>query len=965
MLKKWCFGFVVLFFWFDVFSQSNFSRPFIYNFSNIDYNAGTQNWCISQNRHGVMFFANNNGLLEYNGSQWKVHPLPNRTICRSVLVDSNKVFVGGQGELGYFENISGKQLQFISLINDSLIKEGIGDVWKIEKINSSIYFFSQQGIIMYSIKNEKIDFIKTSFSWQAMSKFNGGLLLQSTDSGFYKLKGKKLFSLTYLDSSLAGVISAVLPISKNRSLITTLNSGIFEVTDSTCEPWETNYDDFFRKNTIYNAIIDGSKKLFCATSQGGLLVIDSLKQGSLLLNKSGGLQNNNILSLFLDRDKNLWLGLDNGIDHVIINSAFSSFFPDGMLEGTSYSADVHKNNLYIGTNNGLFYTPWRAIKNPLWNSTFYSVNYLSGQVWNISSHNNNLFVNHHKGLFHQTDSGFYSIGSDGSWLIQPLKEKSNHFIEGTYHGINHYEIENDSIKKSNKIEGFLESSRYIVQDALGYIWVAHPYKGIYRCKPDSGYERFIEIKKFGKNQGLLSEKMLKVFELNKQIYFVAEKGIYVFDYQKEVFKIDTLLTEILSENAEIRYLSQGFDESVWFVDGDDVGVLKVSYNGIKQNIEKIIYPQLKGKLVNGFEFIKQVNTLYTILGAKRGMILFNNSYFDSLQVDHYVLLNTVQAFGEADSILSERYLFSGENKGEALPYKFNNLSFSFSAPIFNGKSQIEYSYYLEGFENEWCDWTKLSTKEYTNLPPGKYSFKVKARLPHFIETQPTIYYFKIIPPWYRSRVAYIIYIILILIVIFSLVIIPRRRYEKEKRFLKKQQERKLQQKDIEHKNFVELSENEKIKLVNEKLQTEINFKTKELASSTMHLVQKTEILSKIKTELSKTAQETNNKDAVTNQLKKIIKLIDANVRLDKNWAQFEMQFDQVHVNFNKRLKEQFPDLSPNDLKLCAYLRMNLTTKEIAPLLNISVRGVEISRYRLRKKLNLDRDENLYEFLSEV
>jgi DNA-binding CsgD family transcriptional regulator len=207
--------------------------------------------------------------------------------------------------------------------------------------------------------------------------------------------------------------------------------------------------------------------------------------------------------------------------------------------------------------------------------------------------------------------------------------------------------------------------------------------------------------------------------------------------------------------------------------------------------------------------------------------------------------------------------------------------------------------------------------------------------------------------------------ILIFGFLYSLVFFPRRKYKKQTKVLVTKQAEQLEKKDIERDSIIRTKENEVMRLNNEKLQNEINFKNQELASSTMHIVQKTEILDKIKAELQKAHEEIGNKTIVNVQIKKVLSLIRANVRLDKNWDQFAHHFDQVHIDFNKRLKEDHPDLSPNDLKLCAYLRMNLATKEIAPLLNISVRGVEISRYRLRKKLNLDRETHLSEFLANI
>ena len=140
-------------------------------------------------------------------------------------------------------------------------------------------------------------------------------------------------------------------------------------------------------------------------------------------------------------------------------------------------------------------------------------------------------------------------------------------------------------------------------------------------------------------------------------------------------------------------------------------------------------------------------------------------------------------------------------------------------------------------------------------------------------------------------------------------------------------------------------------------------KHQQLASATMHLVQKGEILVKIKQELDKVQKTVPQENR--RKVQQLIRMIDEDIRLDNNWEQFEVHFDQVHENFLKNLRERFTNLTPKDQKLCAYLRMNLSTKEIAPLMNISVRGVEIARYRLRKKLQLDTDINLVDFFMKI
>jgi DNA-binding CsgD family transcriptional regulator len=159
----------------------------------------------------------------------------------------------------------------------------------------------------------------------------------------------------------------------------------------------------------------------------------------------------------------------------------------------------------------------------------------------------------------------------------------------------------------------------------------------------------------------------------------------------------------------------------------------------------------------------------------------------------------------------------------------------------------------------------------------------------------------------------------------------------------------------------ELSKAALSEIQNEKLGVEIKYKNQELALTTMHLVQKAEILLAVQEGLHHIRDKSPDQ-GVKKEVQQLLNMVNFDVKLDNDWEHFAQYFDQVHVDFLKQLRDRFPQLSTSDLKLCAYLRMNLSTKEIAPLLNISVRGVEGSRYRLRKKLNLSNDANLTEFI---
>jgi DNA-binding CsgD family transcriptional regulator len=274
---------------------------------------------------------------------------------------------------------------------------------------------------------------------------------------------------------------------------------------------------------------------------------------------------------------------------------------------------------------------------------------------------------------------------------------------------------------------------------------------------------------------------------------------------------------------------------------------------------------------------------------------------------------------------------------------------------------IEFQYLLKGLDEDWSVWTTKNLKEYTALPYGKYNFQVKARNANGQVSEIRSFEFEIMPPWYATITAKVIYFLFGIGSLLSLILIPRRKFEQEKAILVQEQEKTLQETTQVYQKIVAKNEAEINELQQEKLKAEIQFKNQELATTTMHLVQKGELLNKLKDNLNNMLKNTSD-PKMKKEIRSTIQLLNQDAQLDKDWEQFAQYFDEVHVDFLKRLKDKYPQLTPKDQKLCTYLKMNLSTKEIVPLMNISVRGVEVSRYRLRKKLGLETNVNLNEFL---
>ena len=295
-----------------------------------------------------------------------------------------------------------------------------------------------------------------------------------------------------------------------------------------------------------------------------------------------------------------------------------------------------------------------------------------------------------------------------------------------------------------------------------------------------------------------------------------------------------------------------------------------------------------------------------------------------------------------------------------LPNTLNSFHFEYASTLYQQQNNIAYSYQLAGFDKGWSDWTRKTEKDYTNIPAGTYTFMVKARNNLGNESKPASYTFTVNPAWYQSVWAYLLYTLLLCGILFLISRYQRQKFDRQEQKYEEEQDR------LRYLHQLELDSNEKqiVQLKNDNLETEVNFKNKELASVTMHLVQRGKLLSNIKEELIRLQR---NIDTPSNaqEFKKVIRMLNDDENNEEDWEQFSIHFDQVHSNFLTNLKNRYSLLTSTDLKLCAYLRMNLSSKEIAQLMNISLRGVEISRYRLRKKLLIPTDANLYDYLIQV
>jgi ligand-binding sensor domain-containing protein/DNA-binding CsgD family transcriptional regulator len=943
----------------QVFGQEvNIGIPPMAHYPKKVYGAGTQNWDAAQDSRGIMYWANNEGLLSFNGTTWNLFPVPNNTIIRSIAIDTaDRIYVGAQSELGYFSSSLNGQLTFTSLV-DLLPKEerSFEDVWDIVLVGQEVYFRTNHAIFVYDGKD--IAILRAAADYHALFTVKDRVYVQTDLAAIDILEpGQPAFRAGI--PGLNSVITAILPYANDTILVTSLKDGIFYLYGKQTGPWVTPVDRLLKEKRIYSATSLDRLHLVLGTSLDGVIIMDDHRRVVYHLNKHRGLQNNNILHTFCDQSGNLWLGLDNGIDYVALRSPLRMIYPDGDMQATGYSSTLFDGQLYLGVSNGAYVTPWKSYYDPESSPLFKMVDGSEGQIWNFCASEESLFMGHHEGAFTIHKNGAVPLTrSSGGWTFVEMEE--GYVLGGFYNGLMVFQQKGNTWEPLYKLSGLNESCRIMVRAGKGEVWISHPYRGLYKVRWNRSMGAAADIRFYNEQQGLPSHLNNYVFSISGKAFFGTERGVYSFDDAKDQFIPAQEFNQWLGNINRVKFLKEDKSGNIWYLTSNEAGVLIVDDAGLKKTVRKKVLPELLGRYVGGFEHLYPIDETNLLIGAEQGFIHYRFDPGQGEDTSFHIILHKVMAQGASDSILFGGY--APPNSGQhpsmlVLHPGINNLGFSYTATAFEHQSLIEYRTWLEGFEETWSPWSAETKKNFTNLGSGEYTFHIEARIRNKDYIKRADYTFRIKPPWYKSNIALGFYGIGFIGLLTGFMMRQRQRFESEKAEMKETHQRK----EAAHILAVEQSKAALNEMQHEKLEAEINYKNQELALTTMHLVQKAEILLTVQ-ETLRQISEKNPSPEVRKEIQQLLNMLNFDVKLDEDWEHFAYHFDQVHVNFLKQLKEQFPQLSANDLKLCAYLRMNLSTKEIAPLMNISVRGVEGSRYRLRRKLDLPNDANLTEFM---
>lgn len=945
------------------FAASGVGLVPVRNFLRNDYKGGSQNWAMVQDSIGRVYIGNRDGVLVYDGLRWKPYYLGNYTTVRSLNFEgeTGRIYAGGTEEFGYFESdpLSG-QLRYKSLM--PLFGKSyptFTEIWNIMTVNGSVWF--QADFLLFGYDGTRLRTFPAAGRIARSAVIDGTVVLALEDGRIQYLKEGGLRIAPNTERLSGKKTAAILPSPlKGSCLIVTSEDGIYLYDGKEARPYETGVNEFLKENQVFSAASRGDCYVFGTIERGA--VVQNLKTGSTkYVNKDNGMQNNTVLGIGFDHGDNIWLCLDNGLDYVIYNSPITYLTGASNDIGAGYASLRLGNDLYLGTNQGLYSTsyPFPEGPNPI------SVKReLLGQVWALSSDGDNLIVSGDRGLFEGRKGNFTQIPDvGGTYKFEKLPGSSTLALASTYDRFHLLRKTAGQWRDLGPISGFDDKGGDFRIDRLGYIWLPHFRKGIYRLHLDTASLKFDDMKLYDSDLGLPDNHNNSVEIFEGEPVIATTHGYYHYDRKSGRMVPFTELQKKL--HAANGSKPVNLTDGLVILMKDGLSVAKRRGDGT-YNTDSTSFVSRQNQLIPGFENLNYLSPKELIVSNQEGFWNVNTEFQSGAHSEVSPFVETIYA--NRDSVVYRAPVVRSAQHELVLTYDLNSLLFEFGYPDFTATESVEFSSYLEGYDEEWTPYSTEPKREYTRLGEGEYVMHVRARDMRTGRISETDYEFKITPPWYRSTVAKIIYGILIIVGGILVYLLLHHYVRKAQRKVEKRKEVELEKLRRDSERDALQKDYEIATLKSDQLEKDMRQKSSELSNTAMNLIHKNEVLADIGSKLTKLQTSLGDSEdhiKINRQLAKIKASISDSISHDDDLDRFTENFDIVYVDFTKRLSELHPGLSQADRRLCCYIKMGLSSKEIAPLINISYKSVEMARYRLRKKMGLGAESSLTEYLGRM
>ncbi len=826
--------------------------PLTQKYSAKAYKGATQNWAFTENREGVLYVGNGDGLLQFDGKNWSIFKLPNLSAVRCFDKDKNgTIYLGAQSEIGYLTTEKNGTLSYNSLLSKIPKKfREFQDIWQIALINDRLIFQTSKAIYINKIGFlDSFAVVNSPTTFHRSFKVLNQFFVREQGAGIKKLVGDSLVLIPGSEIFKTSQFFSMLPISNGNILVVSRTDGLWLFNQKAKNPKDAfkkletpEIDQINKEQKVFTAIELPNNQFAFATLLGGIYVTDSHYKILYQMTIENGLSDNLILSFYIDKFKNLWVGTGNEITYVLINSPFTNILPSSGFTGVPYNSVIYRNKLYISGSDGVFY------QNK--NKNFVKIPEINGQTWGFFQDKNNLYCSSYSGFYKIEDttakSNYYE---ENVWDIKPIPN-SDELILGTYYKSFLKAKPTKNGFNISKIKGYSESVRYYIFDDDCNLWFSTE-NGICKARLNKTNDSLENIELFDTLKGIPENSTnfisLITVENGKHIITAATpKGVHTYNPNTNFFDKNLIFNKFIQYNRTDIFTQDSLN-TIWF----QYQTKDLDYR------HGYIIRDKKGEYQSKEDIFQKFNDIYTENISNTGKYaIFNTS--DALYLyDKSYTLNPLDSFNVVirkiairDSVIFSGNELTNVNYAE-FPYTSNDLVFTAAALFFENSEKTEYSYYLEGSDEKWTEWSVQNSKEYTNIREGKYIFKVKARNVFGIESPENSFSFTVKPPWFRTIWAYLFYLIALIFVIWGIVLINIRRLKAEKAHLEKIVRERTAEILIQKEEIQTQAEN--LLVTNQELlqkNSEINQQKEEISAIADNLKSANEVILEINTELT-------------------------------------------------------------------------------------------------------------------
>ena len=879
----------------------------------------TQVWgiCTGGKDNTELFLATNDGLFRYDGIRMESLREECGTIIRAVRYDgtSGRLYSAGVNSFGWWETDRFGDMKYHQLFKNPDFRSCSYDFWRIgiiaEGNRTKVYFQCRKKIAVYDSEDGSLSEIFPKKDFRYLHQDGEKLFVQDGDM-LCSLSGAEMKAITEIRGRIISLV-------QDGTIAAVENMGLLRIgEDGRTAELDSESNRILRSAKITDCSEYEDSQLLIGTTLHGLFITDLDGHIDTSLRINSLLDNSTVLCTAADHAGNIWAGLDSGAA-MIDNSSADYYMSDSRFGQIHEILETRDNRFLIGSNKGLFLIDKEMnIKH---------IGRQPGSVWDIREFDGKIFIAHDKGLFLLTESlELQPLYTDtGVFCVHKMHKGSRDFMLGTYSGLATIRIpEKDSEKPECKnILNYKGFTRYMAVDAFDRIWVTVPQTGFVRLKVDIESKTVSDEKPYDIASG--TEKNVFSTKIDGKLFLCAGSRAYEVD-NPEGEPQESRGAENIMEAAggAITSLTQGGNR-FWYISSSGYGYVEREETGLVRHHGILKYANS--------ERVTHVSPTREgcAIGYRNGIGFCNGE----TSTENTIRISRAVAQGAGKELrhdLSETVF--------TVPASNNTICIYVSSSL-PGNNEIQYR-----MRSESDEWKTVYVEDCIQLPSLAFGrHRVEIRSASNYGTVCTLD-LKILPPWYISWQMCLVYLALLC----AMALCIRSYYLKKNRKIKEEEIKRL-----EYENLVKekrISEIEK-----EKLRNELKYKGQELATITLNNSRRNNLINELISKLQ-TVSSAGDTEEIKKNASSLIKELESQLKDESDWKKSEEYFNTIYDGLLDRLRATYPTLSKTDLKLCVYIKLNMSTKEIADLMNISPRSVEMARYRLRKKLGLNPDEEI-------